>query len=256
MVHFIGFHGLGCSKKSFELLARELERKGHKFSAYDYRGFGERTFEQPSDDPFTDAVKEALAYTQGEEKISIIAHSMGAVVALMLAEQIPPDKIDQVIVIEGNLTPHDGGNLSRKLKAAKDDKEVEDLKAGLIAQMSHSDDAGWRYWAEDVADVTPYTLRTYATALVEASDSGDMMRIFQSLECKKLYIHGDSYVGHDTLSELGSIPVVHLEGTSHFPIIEQPEMCARKILENGQYAPFATPSVGSPPESSLKKGPN
>jgi len=242
MAQFYGFHGLGCSKKYFDCLASSLIVSGHQFAARDFKGFGERANEAPSDNPFEDAVEEALGYTRGSGKISIIAHSMGAVIALKLAEQIP-DRIHQMVIIEGNLTPHDGGAVSKRINIAagqeggvEPTETVAAIKADLLESLPNSEHAGLRYWAEDLQNVDPKTLEIYGTKLVEVSRSGEMMKIFQGLQCQRLYIHGDGYVGHKTLDEMGSIPTMHIEGASHFPLIEQPNMCALEILTNGQYA--------------------
>lgn len=241
---YFAFHGLGSSANTFDDIAKIFASQGHEVRPFDFAGFGDRKKEIISKDPFDTILKEALYYTEGpEEKISLIAHSMGIVPAVLLAEQIP-HRIHQIVIMEGNLTEHDEGAFSRKLAAAEKDEDIIEAIEGASEKFRNGNNPGWKSWVPEVADVKPNVMRQYSQELIDAADSRRLYNILKDLKCKILYIYGDGYKDHPNVGLLEDIDVetAYIEGAGHFMHVDEPEICAQLILK---YADIKAPKPES-----------
>jgi len=170
------------------------------------------------------ALLEAEALIKESEDLIIVGHSFGSSVALKLADS-NRKRVRSLVLFEGNLTKDDCGLLSSKLLDLDTEKGIR----GFVEKQGVSSSVGMRTWSEMAAMFAPMVLRCYAKELVEISESGELLDIFSSLTCKKLYVFGDEYFGHPTLSKLNLDCKFYLEGTSHFNLFETPKRCFEVI---------------------------
>ncbi|MEM6781223.1 MAG: alpha/beta hydrolase, partial [Pseudomonadota bacterium] len=149
--------------------------------------------------------------------------------ALQFARKYP-NKVERLILIEGNLISNDCGYLSRDMSAKKDDVELLQVVQQTALKMKSSQYTGWRSWAKDVVSVSANTMRDYSHELVAQSDSGELLDIFHEIQSPKLYIYGDEYLGHPIIERLDHIPKAYIEGAGHFVMTDKPDDCAQSIL--------------------------
>lgn len=230
MKTYLTFHGLGTSSRSFEPLSELLKQAGHTVKNVDFSGFGPRVQNSYDGNPLEFALKEALDKFENQKNLSLIAHSMGAAVALKLAEKIP-NHINEIIIIEGNLIAEDCGYLSRKIADETDDQKLKDLLNDIFKDMEKSPYPGWRLWAEEAQQIETRILREYSASLVKLSQSGELLSIFKALPCKKLYLYGQEYKNHPVLQVLGDIPKHYIEEAGHFVMTDKPQECFERIMD-------------------------
>lgn len=229
-------HGLGSSARAFDALRAQPALQGHATHAPDLPGFGGKADDPALARPFAAAHAFLLDYVNNiEGPLAVIGHSMGGALGLKLADALP-ERVSAYVSIEGNLIPEDCGLLSRKLAGAESEEAQNTMKADLIA-FAKTLNASWQDWADDLAPVDARTFRNYARDLVNGTDSGEYLTLFEALSCPKLYMHGDLYKDQKLLTVLPSEIVRHVPDSGHFTMQDQPALSATAILnflESGQ----------------------
>lgn len=158
----------------------------------------------------------------------LAGHSLGGAVALQIS-RIVSNQVWGIASIEGNLIAEDCG-MSRRFAAAMTPAECAAIKSKAIYEAERSENPGIRDWARDLSNVSPTTLQMYSKQLVALSDSGELLRQFRAERCRKIYMHGDEYVGHPVLECIGSIHVEHIKGAGHVNFVgDAPQACARAL---------------------------
>lgn len=216
-------HGLGCDESSLKGLADCLSDGGSTWiislpkTSISKKG-GKGLLES--------AVDEISAELANAGNLDLVAHSMGAAIALPVAARLA-QRVNSVTIFEGNLTLEDCGLLSSRLSQLETDKEVRDF----IGQQHESGISGMKFWATMAASYDPITLVKYAKELICVSESNQLIKMFSTLECSKLFVFGEDYVGHPTITKIPSVNFRYLKGTGHFAVFERPELCAECVSE-------------------------
>jgi pimeloyl-ACP methyl ester carboxylesterase len=231
MKTLVCLHGLGTSSATFDDLKQSAALAGCEFITPDCAGHVRAVNEAYQGDPlvFTAGKISAMIEKLGKS-VTLVGHSMGGVLAMLVAEKIPA-RIAGVISIEGNLISEDCGLISRRIADAADLESVIKLRKEVIATALQFKNAGWEAWTKDIAQVAPGVLKDYASSLVKLSDSGHLLKIFTSLDKPKAYIYGDDYIGHPVIKRLGAVPSHHAPGTGHFIMQDAPEVCGGMIKD-------------------------
>lgn len=226
------FHGLGSSPRAFDAIATSFAAKACAFECPCFSGFGARSRETVADKPLTDTVLEIRREILARDlsQLILIGHSVGGIVAVRVAASFP-ERIAAVISVEGNLVAEDCGTMSRDLANCQTLEHVEIHRDRLIALADGTKSTGWKGWVDDLRLASPDTLRKYARDAVEESEKGDLAKIFSALPCRKLYVHGDEYLGHPVLGKLKGVPVLHISSAGHFVMQDQPEAFGRVVSE-------------------------
>jgi len=244
METIVFLHGFGSNSQSFDALREQLQEhwgdaKGVEFYAPNFAGFGERADEDLYGSPMDVAIEDVMRNLKQREHVSIIAHSMGGIVALpvaaMLAEHYP-DKLKKVALIEGNLVAEDCGDIARGFRDTEDFSALITAKNKLISIASGSENVGLRNWSDSLKRTKPETLKAYAGPLIARSESGVLLETFKSLADSGVdirYIHGDGKLGHAATDALDGYNVVYIADAGHFAHEDQPEAVAKTILGMG-----------------------
>ena len=223
-------HGLGASKASFAALEQTPLARSSRIVAMDLPGFGDRLADPVHDRPITDAAEALAAEVErlGCETVILVGHSLGGAIVL-LAARLVGDRVLGVVSIEGNLIAEDCG-LSRRLANAASLAECAALKSKVIYETERSGNPALRDWIRDVSKVSPATLSAYSKQLVDLSDSGELLRQFHEARYRRLYLHGEDYVGHPVLQRLSPIQVEYIKGASHGNFMgDAPHACSAAI---------------------------
>ena len=67
--------------------------------------------------------------------------------------------------------------------------------------------------------VSVSNLTDYSKDLVARSDSEELLKSFIGAAYRKLYLHGDDYVGHKVLGRLEGVRVVYVKDAAHTNLI-------------------------------------
>jgi pimeloyl-ACP methyl ester carboxylesterase len=217
-------HGLGCTQESFYTLWDFTELfKGFSLLTFDLPGFGNSS--RPEEFSYTmedqAGICKALLDKFKADKVHIVAHSMGGAVGLLLAEKIGK-RTASFINIEGNLLSEDCGPLSRKPISVSfqefSEQEFDELKS--LVRMSRDESSKlWLTWCEK-SDALAY----YKTSksLVEWSESGNLLKIFEELKVNKAYFYGARDSEMKIIDKLRTIRKIPISHSGHFCMIDNP----------------------------------
>ncbi|WP_430885621.1 alpha/beta fold hydrolase [Fusibacter sp. JL216-2] len=220
-------HGIGCNKASFKHVWDAVELKAYSKLAVDLMGYGASDGPEGFSYDMKDQARACfdLILSLGFEKIHVVAHSMGGAVGILLAQMIEDsDKsLESFVSVEGNFIASDCGLISRKI-IGMDYEYFEKTHFNYLKENSSlSYDMGVKEWSRQFNDANPLGFYRSAYSLVKWSDSGDLLKIFNSLHSKKAYIYGAATEGLEVLGVLDEKICHRIENSGHFIMIEAPE---------------------------------
>jgi len=158
-------------------------------------------------------------------RVSIIGHSMGGSIGLLLAKMIEP-KVNNFINLEVNLTSEDCGLLSRKTISTSYEvfriSTFREIKAAF-AQSDNKASKLWATWAEKADSLAFYKS---AQSLVHWSDKGLLLEKFLQLAVPKYYIYGDknadTVTKHKLFEKLSTVSHIAINNAGHFVMNDNP----------------------------------
>ena len=219
------FHGLACSWDSFKYILKKDYFPNKSFLFIDHIGFGES--EKSEDFSYTiqdqaEVVEELLAQLPNWD-IHIIAHSMGAAIALLMSDKTYK-KVKSFTNVEGNLIAEDCGVMSRGIS----EKSFEEYKNGLykVHQFSFG-----KHEQIHFRQSTARAVHQSAVSLVKESDSGKLLEKFRTLNCKKIYFYGEENQDMPILAKLGSIEKQMVSKSGHAMTSQNPEEFYEKLVK-------------------------
>jgi len=210
-------HGLACSLDSYRNLFDKDYFPGKSFLLVDLIGFGKSSKHQSFSYTMEDqaAIIEKLFSLLPEWNINIAAHSMGGALALLFSDDFYR-RVKSFTNIEGNLISEDCGIFSRGVANLTFDEYRNKLfKTQMIEFKEHPQ---LRF-----AETTPVAVHKSAVSLVEWSDSGELLNIFNSLTCKKCYIYGEENKNTPIINRLDLIDKYVISSSGHGMMTENPE---------------------------------
>ncbi|MBW2524308.1 MAG: alpha/beta hydrolase [Deltaproteobacteria bacterium] len=225
-------HGLGCSMASFDgVWSRPLAER-LSVLVPDLPGFGSSSrperFSYSMEDHAEALVQ--LLVAVGAGRIHLVAHSMGGAPALLLAERIGP-QLASFINVEGNLAPADCGMISRRTASKSFERFRRIGLPALRMAVQQSEQPAMRSFGGWLAAANPFAFWRSCGSLVEWSDSGELLRIFRELRCRRLYVYGERSGLPAVLDELGDVERIAIPDCGHFvmqdaaeafwPVVEQ-----------------------------------
>jgi pimeloyl-ACP methyl ester carboxylesterase len=249
LLPLVYLHGLGDSGSSFsdivQLLSLESKMLRRRQLIPDLPGCGRSQGARLIDSPHTlsrmaDRIANLLM-KRGEERVILIGHSMGGVLALHLAEQ-HPSLVAGLIDIEGNKTVDDctfsnlPGNQTREEFVTTGFNEMlsrilrEDVP--MMGCPGYEDTAYQRY-IQNLRQCNPAAFYDNAKELRELSCQGVLAARLGALSCPKSFIYGfpgGSGVRTLNLIELEGIQTNEVHRAGHWPFIDQPKMCKWAVL--------------------------
>jgi pimeloyl-ACP methyl ester carboxylesterase len=223
-------HGLGCAKESFELAFLSPELEGFSLLAPDLVGFGDSSKPKYFSYWMEDHAA-VLKLSVGKirvQKIHIVAHSMGSVVGLLLAEKLR-DIVDSFFSVEGNIIAEDCGLISRRTASVS----FEDFRSGLFDAMKSEVQAACdekvMLW---LGKADPLAFHRSAVSLVGWSDSGTLLQKFEAIPKRAFYVYGERNSGLAVLGKLRKAQIIGIPESGHFSMLENPRGFYRAIAEH------------------------
>jgi pimeloyl-ACP methyl ester carboxylesterase len=226
-------HGLGCTKESFDNLWEFTNLfKGFSLLAFDLLGFGNSS--RPDDFSYTMEDQAGVCRTLLDkfkpDKIHIVAHSMGGAVGVLLAEKIG-ERVASFINVEGNLISEDCGPLSRKSISVSFEefnaRGFDELKS-LVRMSRDESSKRWLVWCEKSDSLAYYKT---SRSLIEWSESGNLLKIFEKLKVKKAYLYGAKNSEMKIIDGLHTIRKIPISYSGHFCMIDNPKEFYSTIAE-------------------------
>ena len=213
--------GLGCAKESFDGAFTAPGLAAYSLCAVDFLGCGSSAKPEAFSYRMEDhaAVVRRVVNRLSPKAISIVAHSMGGAIGVLLARELP--SLMRFVSVEGNLVAEDCGLASRRMA----DQPLESFErrgyGEFIRDLRSSDREDFHIWAESYARTTPRAVHASARSLVEWSDSGKLLEIFNDFP-NKTYIFGDEEPKDYLLPRFQDVEVRHIAKLGHFMMTEDP----------------------------------
>ena len=226
-------HGLGCSLKYWACLFAAQELSPYRIIALDLPGFG--LSEKPDAFDYRFESQAELIFDLLDalriEKCSLIGHSMGGAIAIIMALQ-RPERLRQLIAIEPNLRAGDA-QLSRKIVEYADEadfiRQYDAFRASAIAAVK-----SW-FVAFQQADLdenigellktTPVSMYRSARSLISVTSDPEFIRRFQRLPIDTHFLIGaETLKNRPLLRELLSKEVTStiVPGVGHMMMVDDP----------------------------------
>jgi pimeloyl-ACP methyl ester carboxylesterase len=155
------------------------------------------------------------------KRLHIIGHSMGGAVGLLLPAQVL-QSITSFSSIEGNLTGEDCGSASRRAASVS----YEEFCSRILPEYKKNFAA---YASLDSA--SPDAYYRSAHSLVTWSDSGEPLKRYRSLPCKKTYFYGDENKLHPTVQITSFAPQCEISASGSFPMVDNPGQFYPALIE-------------------------
>jgi pimeloyl-ACP methyl ester carboxylesterase len=227
-------HGLGESGLCFEKLVRQAELAGAHQLVPDLPGYGRSAWR---DEPLSlveqaDFLANWLRWRE-ESRVSLMGHSMGGVVALLLAER-HRDLVARVVDIDGNVSPPDCA-FSSQASAV----DLEQFRAASFAALIDKiycdglSDPALRGYYVSLRLCDPRAYHQNSAELVAESQGGDIAERLARLDVPVIYIagvpRGVSQRSRVQLDQAG-IEAVEISPAGHWPFIDQPDAFIRAVL--------------------------
>ncbi|KFY20442.1 hypothetical protein V491_03711 [Pseudogymnoascus sp. VKM F-3775] len=249
-------HGFGSTKEDYADIAHHTTFIGRPFVAYDMPGCGETFCHDLSQISISFLVNTARAILRelGIKRFHLVGHSMGGLVALILAHQAQ-DQVLSFINIKGNVAPEDCF-LSRQIFThPSDDPEAilttllgskhESIRDIDISVLVRDEDKGdpegfFSAFIERTRRSPFYASPLYASSLrskvrvgavrgifesmVNLSDHGDLMFKFISLPCPRLFMYGEQNASLTYLNylDVNGVELAEIPQSGHFPMYSNP----------------------------------
>ncbi|HPF70001.1 MAG TPA: alpha/beta hydrolase [Candidatus Krumholzibacteria bacterium] len=220
-------HGLGESGLCFEHLLDSPALGGRRLLVPDLPGYG-RTPRDGRTRSLADSADELAAWLDlcGVRRAAVLGHSMGGVIAVLLAER-HPDLVSLVIDVDGNTSPGDCVYSGRAAAMP----QAEFIAGGHAAMMDDLYRAGLEdraqrgyYTSQRLCD--PAVFHRHSAELVAASAPEDLARRRAALKAPVVYIAGEPRGAcarsRQLLQEAG-VDVRAVGPSGHWPFIDQPE---------------------------------
>jgi len=172
----------------------------------------------------------------GVERFHVIAHSMGGIVGIELAEMMP-QRIRSLINLEGNLTIEDC-TISKQVAEMSEEyfaqEGFENLRNSIAEESKKAGNESLRDYLKSLAKATPQSLHKSAISTVRESSRGDLFTRFDKLPFYKCYIYGEKNKGvfpvEKMLKQKG-IPLFYVSKSGHSMRKENPKEFDELVLK-------------------------
>jgi len=220
------FHGFADSSLAFsELLHSEVAARFGLF-APDLPGFGVSPPDAAcsSVDAYTDLFETLINDVTPDRPIGLIGHSVGAVIAVALAERLR-DRTLGLMSIEGNLTPADAyfSGSAADYDLAAEFKQV--FTDAIWRRANEDTDARtYRRYYASVLQADADTMWRFGSDVRQISDAGAVGEAYLTLACPSLYYWAPATTPEETQKFIAAHDLANRRyaDTGHWPMISDP----------------------------------
>ncbi len=228
----VWIHGLGEWSVSYDAIAQHPELADFAHTLPDLPGYGRSPWPAtlPEGDSIEHIADHLAAWLAPRPPAVLIGHSMGGVLATLVAERVPARG---VVDIDGNLSRGDCSFSARAAAWSLDefeDRGFAELRAEILTEGAR-DPALQGYHAALCAS-SPAVFHRNAVDLVRLSDTDKLAARLAALRCPSLFVAGipDGVCEHSrSLLDREGVRWVGIEPAGHWIYIDQPEAFARAV---------------------------
>jgi 3-oxoadipate enol-lactonase len=230
----VWLHGLGESSLCFAAISRHPALHPFRHRLIDLPGYGRSPW---PDEPYRldEAATELASWLAADgEPAILLGHSMGGVLAQLLAERAPA-QVRAVIDVDGNLSLADctfSGKAAALPLAAFVAKGFDELRNAVYTDGITRPPLRGYYASMRFAD--PRVFHRHALDLVELSAAEDLARRLAALPMPSLYIAGSPEGASARSKELLVVAAARyklIESSGHWPFLDQPDAFATAVSE-------------------------
>jgi pimeloyl-ACP methyl ester carboxylesterase len=227
-------HGLGCSLKYWGCVFSAEEMADYRIIALDLPGFGESEKPETYDYSLFSQTDMVCAFIRSLhlQKFSLIGHSMGGSIAILLAHKYP-ELVEQLLVIEPNLKASDA-HLSRTIIRSSEStfvSQYEEFKRTAIATVQdwfvNSHRADIEEYISELLKTTPISMYRSARSLMSVTADDTLLMQFQRLTLHKYFLIGGETLKIQSIPKSfqnGNIHTVIVPGVGHMMMIDNPPL--------------------------------
>ena len=225
-------HGLGESGRCFDAIASHPHLWPYRHVLVDLPGYGRSPWAASSRGIEATADELAGWLEARDDNAVVIGHSLGGVIATIVAER-HPDTLRAVIDVEGNSSLGDCTYSNRI--AAVDEAEFVAAGYQLLWQelwVEAGEDPALRSYAASMAFADPYVLWRHATDLVAMSKAETLAARRGRLSVPTLFIAGAPGGVCERARELlatAGVTVADVSPAGHWPYVDRPEPFAEIV---------------------------
>ena len=226
-------HGLGESSLCFEGVIDQSALKAYTHWLVDLPGYGRARRAEPLPLPETAALLAPVLELTG--RCVVVGHSMGGVLAVMMAEQFGSNRIEAIVNVEGNLSPGDC-QYSGRVAGCSEQDFLQWGRRELLDGLYHQgvvDEAHRGYYASmRLAD--PRAVYLHSNDLVDLSEKETMVGRMEQLEVPSHYLAGVPHgICERSLELLAESNISHqtVEPSGHWPFLDRPIEFAEKLSD-------------------------
>jgi pimeloyl-ACP methyl ester carboxylesterase len=224
----VWIHGLGEQSRSLDPIAAHPALAGHAHTLIDLPGYGRSPWPDRPDD--LERLAERLAGWLGGRRPIVIGHSMGGVLATLIAERVP---VRAIVDADGNLSPGDCTHSAQAAAYSLDDF----LAHGFATMRAEVYDGGrtapsLRGYHAAMTLASPHAFHHHAHQLVAMSAPETLVTRLAALRVPALFIAGvpGGICAHSrALLDLHRVRWVGLEPAGHWVHIDQPDGFAAAV---------------------------
>ena len=228
----VWIHGLGEWSPSFDAIARHALFAGYAHALPDLPGYGRSpsALVAGTNDTVTALADHLAAWLRDRPPAIVVGHSMGGVIATLVAEQLP---VRAVVNIDGNLTRGDCTFSAQAEGYTRADFRAHGFAAmrAAVYERGASEFALRSYHAGMLA-TDPDVFHANATDLVALSTRDDLAPRFARLACPTLFVAGvPRGICEASRARLDAVGArwIGLEPSGHWPFIDQSEAFASAV---------------------------
>jgi pimeloyl-ACP methyl ester carboxylesterase len=215
-------HGLGCSQESFAKAFEAPELHDFSICTFDFIGFGDSDQShqfsydlQAQADILIQVVRNINA-----KRLHVVAHSMGGAIGLLAAQRLP--QLYSFFNVEGNLVSQDAGLVSRQVAEQTEQSFIESGFDEFVHKLETSKKPDLLAWAVWCQQSDPKAFYWSARSLVHWSDSGELLKLLQSI-ARKAYVHGEKTDCSYLDNPLKKIKRYSIPAAGHFMMMDNPK---------------------------------
>jgi pimeloyl-ACP methyl ester carboxylesterase len=227
-------HGLGCSLNNWACVFDAPELTHYHILALDLPGFGLSA--KPDDYDYSLPAQAEIVFaflqTQQVQNVTIIGHSMGGAIAILLAHK-HPTYFNRLLVVEPNLKARDA-QLSRDIIRQSEADFVthyEEFRQNAILTVQdwfvNTPQTGIQWYMDDLQHTTPISMYRSAHSLITVTTGDTLMTQFQQLALQKYFLIGAKTIKTRQIPKSlrdGTIQTIIVPGVGHMMMMDNPQV--------------------------------
>lgn len=228
----VWIHGLGEWSVSYDAIAQHPELAGFAHTLPDLPGYGRSPWpsEVPEGDSIDRIADHLAAWLLPRPPAVLIGHSMGGVLATLVAERVPARG---VVDVDGNLSRGDCSFSERAAAWTLEDfaaRGFAELRAEILAEGAR--DPALQGYHAALCAASPAVFHRNAVDLVRLSSTDGLAARLAALRCPALFVAGipDGVCEHSrSLLDREGVRWIGIEPAGHWIYIDQPDAFARAV---------------------------